>query len=760
MAIPFGMYEHSPPSSMHGVAKLRMGPLADERASSIGHCGVTTDAGDCLRGTSGSWPLASIHTRDLNGCMAHCLAHCPRCRFISFSEHRMHRECSWYFACPRLQWAFDGTSYRTVQVRKTPDLLPPPPPLPAFAAPVGAFSGYCALMGSALGDCDRSDQGSWRDVRSPADCVQRCASCERCQYVSTVLSQPYHGGRVDARTAHRAPYWWGCRWFSRCDISDLRRSPPNGEAYVSVRPDRSISLVPVRNNASDGCTHLEDLAARQPPQRCLLYDGDRANCERSRKNHLRCIMKRGKCRDARYFGESKRAGMRCRQPLPTPSLLANNSGASSRVVRLAIVTLASHPQKFAASKVRGGYEVACALAQWCQNARRLQSVLPSQWEVDRLVLGASESDHMQMQVAAGCDLVAVPLDEALRSVSHPCARQLALQHSRFLHRRTTSDFELGDGFLHETTYFKRVMSYKWQLFSLKGYDAVIFADADLELMPLSESRPARVAQAWVDAMTGLLANGAVQLVGAPDTLAPLNGGLMLLKPSSQLYHEGLDVLRACQFNRSVGWEHVGQPRSLDVLPHGLTYGTSADGGPSALSSEQFLRRLRSTRAYRTNSWDFPSADIDQGFFFYMLFVKHHLGAFGVEGASCPLMRHWWSAWKPWREAPLSDRLSVRGPFSVEHYRAWMLDISSLRTRAMKDPMQLAKLYDYTIREHEPGMGSVFDSATVALSPCLTAQRRLRQAIEQHTHFDEIFLLWQEHQWLGQGYTDWPEVPCR
>ena len=94
-----------------------------------GHCGLTTDAGDCVNGASGSWPLASINVQRIDGCAAHCLRHCPRCNFVSFSAHKRHEECSWYTSCPQRQGGYgrgSTRSYQTIQVRRNTSDEPRP----------------------------------------------------------------------------------------------------------------------------------------------------------------------------------------------------------------------------------------------------------------------------------------------------------------------------------------------------------------------------------------------------------------------------------------------------------------------------------------------------------------------------------------------------------------------------------------------------------------------------------------------------------
>ena len=66
---------------------------------------------------------------------------------------------------------------------------------------------------------------------------------------------------------------------------------------------------------------------------------------------------------------------------------------------------------------------------------------------------------------------------------------------------------------------------QWQLFGLARYSVVVFADADLELLPVAEGRDGVIAQAWVRAVRAIMDDPGVLLVADPDTLAPLNTGV-------------------------------------------------------------------------------------------------------------------------------------------------------------------------------------------------------------------------------------------
>ena len=88
-----------------------------------------------------------------------------------------------------------------------------------------------------------------------------------------------------------------------------------------------------------------------------------------------------------------------------------------------------------------------------------------------------------------------------------------------------------------------------------------------------------------------------------------------------------------------------------------------------------------------------------------------------------------------------------------------------------EPQTLAKLYDYVMHEEEPqpragrpdggalvaGRGT--PSRRIATPPpCVALQRRWRRDIEAHSHFDEIYQLWESDNQKGNGYPAWPRAP--
>ena len=151
----------------------------------------------------------------------------------------------------------------------------------------------------------------------------------------------------------------------------------------------------------------------------------------------------------------------------------------------------------------------------------------------------------------------------------------------------------------------------WQLFALTQYDALIFLDADVEVMPLAEQPslwqplphrhhtvttplpyryhnvtttsphhhhtvttplqvmplaeqpPLWVGRKWARAIVRLLGSPSTQLQAGWDPRSPFNAGLMLLRPNRSLFDDGLNVLERCRYNTSHGWDESGPLHPVD-----------------------------------------------------------------------------------------------------------------------------------------------------------------------------------------------------
>ena len=66
--------------------------------AAAGYCAPTDGRGSCATGDKGSWSTRGGDIRSMADCIAKCRA-CARCRYVSLSLARAHRDCSWFHSC-------------------------------------------------------------------------------------------------------------------------------------------------------------------------------------------------------------------------------------------------------------------------------------------------------------------------------------------------------------------------------------------------------------------------------------------------------------------------------------------------------------------------------------------------------------------------------------------------------------------------------------------------------------------------------------
>ena len=383
----------------------------------------------------------------------------------------------------------------------------------------------------------------------------------------------------------------------------------------------------------------------------------------------------------------------------------NENGPTS--LRLAIATL------FVGSGGDTCRGLGCALPQWCTSARRVAALLPAQWTVDLLVIemgrparksggGGMTPTERRTRRSPGC-LADDRLDPAdcpgLRLLTpQPALVRAIEQHAQ--RRPSGSDYS-------KSSVYYSMQLLKWQFFGLVEYAAILYADLDVDIFPAEVARGV-MRRAWNTQLPPALAaaqQGKLRLIGNADHSSPLNGGLLIVLPSQSLYHDGLWVLRTGTFQRSTGWNSIGRPRELSFV------GRHLDGAPTAYGHAATL--FNETDAWQRDSWDFVAGDSDQGFLWYMCFLREGLGAYARVPSSItgqrPLVNHWWASGslKPWQLPP--------GGIA-----AW------------KDNAQLGCAYEYLRRA-----SSLTPSEQVAAqgaSTCVHRLRDYRRALERDPRF--------------------------
>ena len=617
---------------------------------------------------SGSWSARYHGIRSLDACAAKCES-CPCCNYVAFSKES--DDCSWYQACDRPgQLVYQGHTYTMLQVRTVASSPPPPPP--AFATLKGSTPGYCALMGSGLGDCARDSQGSFPfpQVSSPADCAARCETCPRCAVVSFSLGNGTQAGGVQRKqgTSQNPPHLWSCRWFARCDLDDLLPSLPHANSYFSLR----IKSAPAKREAAA-------VASR-----------------------------------------------RAKRALQRPTL------------HLAIAGLVFGDGTFHTTKWTKPVSI-CYISQWCENAARFSRLLPSGVRATRHLLlqegrlraNATGLSKPFYERRLGSALAARNGSEALQDVCDckvsvvDSELEEALSTCKGGSRRKESERQGG----------RWQLTFKWNLFAWTQYDAVLFVDMDAELLPLGAYDHAEAVARWVALLHNFVHSPRARLVALPDHSTPINTGLMLLRPDRALHDDGARVLRACLYNSSHGWlgssHEVAAPRLLDRL------------------RGEHTRRPTWVPAVWKNvhQWQFFAAGTDQGFFYHMLYSRHHVvfePRQDTPGWATGFSRHWFGPYKPHQNSAIAAAYELdRGKSAQQTVRSALKDA---------DPSSMAWLYDFVLRA-EPltfskarGRPANRRSSSELHRACAAGQALVRRTIEAHPQWDVVARTWHKYNW--------------
>ena len=234
-----------------------------------GHCGITTTVGDCDISRNGGLGLSDAAVKGgWETAVSECLGKCTRCSGCQFvTVSLVFKDCSWYRKCdldavaPEEAFrsgAVEGLRSRMSSARSTQRVL---------------GDGHCgATQLAERGDCARGDRGSfqlaptaWERSVLPshdlpvaiAECLQACATCARCKYVSV-------------STRHR-----DCSWHASCDTPELTAD----FYWLSANASAWRAPSPVLRSTEG----LGVCFSARAPQRPLVLDaaGDGAHVERA-----------------------------------------------------------------------------------------------------------------------------------------------------------------------------------------------------------------------------------------------------------------------------------------------------------------------------------------------------------------------------------------------------------------------------------------------------------------------------------------------
>lgn len=306
-----------------------------------------------------------------------------------------------------------------------------------------------------------------------------------------------------------------------------------------------------------------------------------------------------------------------------PRPLTTSDNIMPAAVRVGIATLYD-----------GSNEYRCALPLWCRAAAALAERLGA------FVPGGSSVTHYAAKVVLLTK--SDPLEDCMHASEHFWMRQIEVAAGEWVKKQRT-DFS-GDV---SRAMDRRAPLLKWMLWALKGYEIVLFSDLDVYLAP----GPRSLDLAWWHRSVSAFLQSSALLAGTPDHEAPLNTGIMLLKPRRWMYEEGLATLKGAVWTVHEGFNAVGRPRdqfNTWRLP-GNIFTQLASGHTAPGSSIAAAEELMNRTAYaQKNSWDFVGGNLDQGLFWYLVFLRHRAGTWTAAlGGQRWEAKHYWGTNKPW-----------------------------------------------------------------------------------------------------------------
>lgn len=375
---------------------------------------------------------------------------------------------------------------------------------------------------------------------------------------------------------------------------------------------------------------------------------------------------------------------------------------AARMLPPAVSTRAQRHLTVSIATVCAGIGSRCALVQWCERALKLAQALQwyNGWRV-RLIVITGDQAGSGWRAADGPDpgdcaqATFVPSDVRVTASVDSCDRRnvAAKVHRQF-----------GG--------WQRIAIQRWQLYSRTQDDYVICSDVDVDLFAEGQQEAEDVARRWATLAVPGGHKPWVHLVANADHSSPLNTGVMVLRPSMWLFEDGLRVLQACTWNHTHGWQLVGPPDRLGIVP------THPDG--VEVARDVMHRPKAGDPLAWTKAWRFAFSSSDQGFFWYMLYVRHRLGAYFRLKANRHRVLHWWGTTKPWRTG-------------------FNTSLENVSSRA------ISKTYTYLLQSAMPAGGSA--NATT----CQRLLFSLRQRIEDDARFDSL-PSWPLGQYVPYSYV--------
>lgn len=243
--------------------------------------------------------------------------------------------------------------------------------------------------------------------------------------------------------------------------------------------------------------------------------------------------------------------------------------------------------------------ILCALPKWCMNA----DILSKRFTIDVVVW-----TNRAKEVRTECPRARIlSYDSELEHTILNFTKHVQIPFSRSLAGPRFTLYNL----------------LKWQLVNpVHGYSSVLYMDTDVDISIFSMESETSTWHYYFRTFLPQFEASHFQLMATPDHESPINGGIMVIKPSSEYYEEGMRAIRSHKFNATHGWEWVGPPKQFVPKP----------------------KHLSTNAMFRKNTWDFVGGNADQGLFTYIFMIRHNSYSPTYDGMH---VRHFWANTKPW-----------------------------------------------------------------------------------------------------------------
>mmetsp|Transcript_55533 Transcript_55533/g.91978 ORF Transcript_55533/g.91978 Transcript_55533/m.91978 type:complete len:329 (-) Transcript_55533:364-1350(-) len=246
----------------------------------------------------------------------------------------------------------------------------------------------------------------------------------------------------------------------------------------------------------------------------------------------------------------------------------------------------------------------CGILKWCRNAHRLVGRYSPK---ARVIVFTNDVPRIKL--------------ECPRADVLPFEARLVESASRFDAANPTP----------ENSFCPSHTLLKWQIVQpqLGGQETILYLDADVDadVLHLDDWPRSRILELMAN-----FTDDPCRLRATPDHSSPLNTGLMLVKPSAELYFEGVTLIETLRFNVTHGFNLSGMLQATVRRPR---------------------KAVKQAKGWWRDTWDFICGAGDQGLFTTVFMARHEFFCmpswgnrrhFGMRPA---LLHYWGPQSKPW-----------------------------------------------------------------------------------------------------------------